>query len=141
MVDAGWPVTVRLVLVLALCCGCFRVVRGDGLAPHPYFQVFGSGPLTNLGSGDMAVSNASAHMFASIAIPLLGEKIAGRRGLWISGLSWVGYTLLEESMYHCPGSCPVSGAYNSELRTDLISRLLPTLAILTVDLVLHAGER
>jgi hypothetical protein len=127
---------VRLALALLLLTGCYRVTRGDGWAPHAQLQVFGPGPATNLGS-DAANTNAIAHVGMALAIPLLGEHFFGRRGFWAAGLSWLGYSLLEEAFWHCPGGCPLSPGYNAEVRTDLLSRVLPAAVLLAWDLATH----
>ncbi|HTP30312.1 MAG TPA: hypothetical protein VMK12_32235 [Anaeromyxobacteraceae bacterium] len=77
------------------------------------------------------MTNAVAHVGFSLAIPLLGEHFWGRKGLWISGLSWIGFTLLQESLFHAP---PNPGPdYPAEVRSDLITRLIPCATLLAID--------
>ena len=136
----------RPALALALLIstlGCFRVTNGYGLAPAWNLDVAGPGAFTNLGANEQANTNAVAHTFAALAIPLLGEHVAGRKGLWYAGLGWVAYTLIEEGMYHCPASagiCHSPAGYPAEVRTDLLTRIVPTLVLLGVDLALHWRE-
>lgn len=105
------------------------------LTLRPSLPVFDRGPLTNLGVGDGAVTNASAHVAWSLAVPLLGEKIGGRRGMWIAGLSWIALTLVQESLFHAPPK--PSQMYPAEVRTDLATRILPTTGLLVIDLLRH----
>lgn len=91
--------------------------------------VFGPGPLTNLGAGSEAVVNASAHVGWALAIPLLGEKIGGKKGKWIAGLSWIALTLVHETFFHAPPN--PDPEYASEVRTDLITKIVPTLLVLS----------
>lgn len=104
-------------------------VLGIDLTPSsPNLPVFGSGPLTNLGDGRQALTNASAHLGWSLALPLAGRLVAGRKGMWIAGLSWLGYSLANEVFYHAPSN---PGAhYPAEVRTDLMTRMVPCAAVL-----------
>jgi hypothetical protein len=95
---------------------------------NPSLPVFGPGPLTNLGD-EGATSNAMAHIAWALAIPLLGEKIGGKKGKWIAGLTWIGLTLIQESFFHAPQN--PGAAYPSEVRTDLITRIVPTIIVLS----------
>lgn len=84
-------------------------------------------PITNLclpvSSCDGAWTNASAHAGWAVAIPLTGYTVDGRRGMYVAGLTWIGWTLLNEWQFHGPTPGP-------ELRTDLLSRILPTLLVM-----------
>ncbi len=91
--------------------------------------IFGPGPVTNLGSGTEAAVNASAHVAWSLAIPLLGEKLGGSKGKWIAGLSWIGLTLIQEVFFHTPVN--PGPEYASEVRTDLITKIVPTILVLS----------
>lgn len=96
---------------------------------RPSLPVFGSGPATNLGSGNTAVMNATMHIALATAIPLVGYKLGGSKGKWIAGLSWIALTLIQESFFHAPNTPGV--AYASEVRTDLLTRIAPTLLVLS----------
>lgn len=102
-----------------------------------HFPVGGEGPLFNVPPfqawNEQAVTNASAHIGWAIAIPLVGERIDGRRGLWVAGGAWVAGTVLQESFAH---PFPARGG-GPEARTDLVTRLVPTLMILAWDLWRH----
>src|SRR3990172_6820556 len=106
---------------------------------RPSVPVFGGGDFVNFTSGDnQVVTNAAAHVGFSLAIPLLGEHFWGRKGLWISGLSWMALTLVQESMFHAPPN-PGPG-YAAEVRSDLITRLVPCATLLLIDALSH-GRR
>ncbi len=101
---------------------------------RPSFPLFGAGPLTNLGGGDnQALTNASAHIAWSLAIPLAGERIGGRKGLWIAGVSWIVLSIVQESLFHAPVN-PGPG-YAAEFRTDIITRVVPCAGVLVWDLM------
>src|SRR5690348_12299977 len=76
---------------------------------------------------DATITNASAHIGWALAIPLAGEQLGGRKGLWIAGLSWMTFTLVQETFFHAPPH--PSPAYPGEVRGDLLTRLVPTLAL------------
>jgi len=95
---------------------------------RPYLPVTGPGPFTNLGDGDGATTNAMAHIGWSLAIPLLGEKIGGTKGKWIAGLSWIALSIAQEWLFHAPAN--PDPHYPAEVRTDLITRIVPTICIL-----------
>jgi hypothetical protein len=100
---------------------------------RPHFPVFGGGKLVNIFDDDAALTNASAHVAWSLAVPLLGERLGGRKGLWVSGLSWIALSLAQEALFHAP---PNPGAgYPSEVRADLITRIVPCASLLVWDLV------
>jgi hypothetical protein len=119
----------RLALILALCTGCFRT------SAHFYAPLFGPGPLTNLGVDEQANNNASLHALWALAIPLAGKAVCDRKGMWIAGGSWIAASLVSELWFHAPDNA--GPGYAPEFRADLISRLLPTLVLLTVDYVVH----
>lgn len=99
---------------------------------RPSFPVFGSGSVVNFLNGDnQALTNASAHVAWSLAVPAVGQMLWGRKGLWISGLSWIALTVVQESLFHAP-SQPGAG-YPAEVRSDLITRLVPCATLLVVD--------
>jgi predicted alpha/beta-hydrolase family hydrolase len=113
------------------------------LAVRASLPVFGPGPLTNLNcyprwsdrGCDAAWTNAAAHVGWSLAIPLLGKEVGGRRGLWIAGGAWIAASLLQEAFLHAPEH-PGPG-YPSEVRTDLLTRLVPCALVLVIDLATH----
>ena len=98
---------------------------------HPNLPVFGPGPVTNLGepNNGTAVTNAASHVGWAIAIPALGYMIDGNKGKWVAGVSWIAFTLLDEAFLHSPAS--PARSYPSEVRTDLITRIAPTILVLT----------
>jgi AbrB family looped-hinge helix DNA binding protein len=91
-----------------------------------------------LDGDNQAMTNAAAHVGFSLAIPLLGEHFWGRKGLWISGLSWMAFTLVQESMFHAPAN-PGPG-YPAEVRSDLITRLVPCATLLVIDALTNGGR-
>jgi len=99
----------------------------------PNLPVFGGGKVVNVFESDAAATNASAHVGWSVAVPLAGKAIGGRKGMWVAGLSWIGFSLATETFFHAP---PHPGAYYpSEVRTDLLTKILPCAAILAFDLI------
>ena len=112
------------------------LVAALGLQPlRPSLPVFDGGPATNLALDcDACMTNASAHVAWAIALPLAGERIGGRRGLWVAGLGWMGLTLVTETLFHAPPGT-LGPAYASEVRTDLLTRLVPCASILLFDLL------
>ena len=99
---------------------------------RPSLPLFGPGPAVNFLGGDhQAVTNASAHVAWSLAVPLVSQQLGGRKGLWIGGLSWIAATMLQESLFHAP---PRPGpGYASEVRSDLLTRIVPTALLLVLD--------
>ena len=113
-----------------LSTGCYRAT------PHFYAPLFAPGPITNIGRGnDAADTNAAAHVGWALAIPLAGKVCYGRKGLWAAGLGWIGYSVVSELWFHAPDG--VGNSYAPEFRADLISRLVPTLTTLTIDLLMN----
>lgn len=98
---------------------------------NPNFPVFGGGRFVNIFQSDGALTNASAHVAWSLAIPLTARYFWGRKGLWYAGVSWMAFTLLQESLFHAPDK-PGPG-YPSEVRADLLTRLVPCATLLLVD--------
>src|SRR6266850_1801085 len=101
------------------------------LTPNaPSLDIFGPGPFTNLGRGDeQAWTNAAAHLWFGAACPLAGHYVGGRRGLRIAAASCAGLVLVRETFFH--GRTP-----GPEVRTDLVTGLLPPVALLAIDLIL-----
>ena len=123
-------------LTTALLLGAVsaRADPSNGLPTEfrPSFPVFGGGPLVNFLNGDnQALTNASAHVAWSLAVPAIGQMLWGRKGLWISGLSWIALTVVQESLFHAPSQPGPS--YPSEVRSDLITRIVPCATLLVVD--------
>jgi hypothetical protein len=129
-----WLVAVQLTahpcpVVAAVQVLVLSAALGVDLTPtSPDLPVFGPGPVTNLSQGGAALTNASAHVGWSLAFPLAGRVVGGRKGMWIAGLSWIAYSLANESFFHEP-SHPGQG-YPAEVRTDLISRIVPCATVL-----------
>jgi hypothetical protein len=124
-------------LAVAIALLAAPVARGGDLSPsvprfNPSFPVFGGGKFVNIFDSDAALTNASAHVAWALAVPLAGQYIGGRKGLWIASASWMAVTVLQESLFHAP-SQPYKG-YPSEVRADLVTRLLPTMLVLGWDL-------
>ena len=132
----GLGAALALATHFALCAPRARAGPSDGLPAEfrPSFPLFGSGPVVNFAQGDnSADTNAVAHTMASLALPLLGEKLWGRKGLWIVGLGWIGYSLVQESLFHAPAR-PGPG-YAAEFRADLLTRIVPCAALLAWDAI------
>jgi hypothetical protein len=103
--------------------------------PRAYFPVFGPGPLTNLQAGnyDAATTNASLHALWALAIPVAGRSIDGRRGALVCGGGWIAAALVGEAFFHAPENPGPN--YASEVRTDLLTKIVPTLAFLLADAI------
>jgi hypothetical protein len=96
------------------------------LAPNPpSLDVFGRGPLTNLGS-EQADVNALAHLYFGAACPLAGYYADGRRGMRLASAACASLILIREAFFH--GRTP-----GPEVRTDLISGLLPIAIVVVLD--------
>jgi len=97
------------------------------LTPNPpSLDVFGPGPFTNLGSGsEQAATNAMAHVWFGLACPLALTRWAGLAP-WRAGLACGAMVVTRETFFH--GSTP-----GPEVRTDLLSGLIPILAFVLVD--------
>ncbi len=131
-----------LVVAAALLAG--GLARAGDLSPsvprfNPSFPVFGGGKFVNIFDDDAALTNASAHVAWALALPLAGEYIGGRKGLWIAGASWMALTVLQESLFHSPQH-PGKG-YPAEVRADLVTRLVPTMLVLGWDLLRGGAPR
>jgi hypothetical protein len=81
-------------------------------------------------ASDAEATNFSAHVGWSVALVLAGAALFGRRGLWAAGVAWLAYSLVNELFLHGP-----TGA--RELRLDLVSRLVPCVLVLAIDLWRH----
>lgn len=96
------------------------------LTPNPpSLDLFGHGPMFNLTS-DAAWTNAAAHLWFGAMCPLAGYYAGGRQGLRIAAGACAGFVLLRETFFH--GRTP-----GPEVRTDLLSGLLPILAVVVID--------
>jgi len=139
--DASKLLKLLALVALLLSPMSARASPSNGIPTQfrPSFPVFGGGDFVNFTSGDnQAMTNAAAHVGFSLAVPLLGEHFWGRKGLWIAGLSWMALTLVQESLFHAPPN-PGPG-YAAEVRSDLITRLVPCAALLVFD-ALRGGGR
>jgi hypothetical protein len=98
-----------ILLALALC--------GSGLGPVDRFfacSVFQS---------DAEATNFTAHVGWSLAVPLAGKAIDGKRGMLIAGGSWIAFSLVNEFVLHGPEDA-------RERRLNLLSRLLPCAGVM-----------
>lgn len=97
------------------------------MSPDPLFNVppWVSG---GLAANDRAITNASAHVAWALAIPLAGHAVDGKRGALVAGLTWIAWTLVQEWPTH-------QGAAGSEIRTDIVTRLVPTLLVLAWEML------
>lgn len=106
---------------------------------RPSLPVFGPGPAVNFLNGDsQAVTNASLHVAWALAVPLVSQHFGGRKGLWIGGLTWIAASVVHESLFHAPARA--SPAYASEVRSDLLTRIVPTALLLLLDAA-HGGRQ
>lgn len=125
-----------LVLAAMLCAGCFT--------PRAYMPVTGGGPFLNVGLNDQALTNASAHIGWSLAIGLGGWALGGRQGLRAACGVWSGASLIGEAFFHAPAPSPMDGQpgdlYPSEVRTDLITKIVPCSLLVLVE-ALHDPAR
>lgn len=72
-------------------------------------------------------ANFSAHAAWSMAIPLSGHLAAGKRGAWIAGGAWIGFTLVNEFALH--------GAEDARERNlNLLSRIVPCAIVMAISL-------
>lgn len=100
--------------------------------------IFGPGPFVNLTrfshwsdrEADAAWTNASSHVAWAIAIPLLGYFIRPDF-FWPFGVVWIIWSLYYESFLHAPRI--VSTGYPAEVRTDLLTRLVPTFVLFLIE--------
>jgi hypothetical protein len=102
---------------------------------NPYYPILGKGPLFNLGVGPPAsqnqeVTDASAHVAWSLAVPLLGEHFWGKKGKQIAGWSWIGLNLIHEVFFHAVPQSVGSPTYPSQVRTDTVTLVVPALLVL-----------
>ena len=138
--NRAWGLFIAIAAALSLAAA--RPARAGDLSPsvprfNPRFPVFGGGKFVNIFDSDAALTNASAHVAWSLAIPFAGESIGGRKGKWIAGSAWIALTVVQESLFHAPQN-PGPG-YPAEVRADLITRLVPTMLVLGWDLVRGGG--
>ena len=83
-------------IVLAVALTAFDLTPRD-----PHLPIFGPGKFMLLDS-DAALTNASAHVAWSMAIPLAGKAVGGRKGLWVAGLTWMTWSVVNETFFHAP---------------------------------------
>jgi hypothetical protein len=114
-------VKIPLACALALSLACVRPLW----RPNPNLDVFGQGPLTNLGEGDRAQVNASAHASGAVAVTLIGAVASESRcrGAVRGAAAQSAFALGYEAFYHAPDQ--PGAAYPSELRTGLLTLILP----------------
>ncbi len=98
-------------------------------APAPTRAFAPEAALSSLFSGDSEAANFSAHAAWSVAVPLAGRAIDGRRGMWIAGGTWLAYSVANELLLHGPES-------GRERALNLTSRLGPCALVLLLDLFL-----
>jgi hypothetical protein len=73
-------------------------------------------------------ANFSAHAGWSLAIPLAGHAIDGRRGALVAGSAWIAFSLVNELTIHGPES-------SRERNQNLLSRLVPCAVVMLVELL------
>jgi hypothetical protein len=100
--------------------------------PHaPRLPVFGPGPVFNVFSGDdAAIANASAHVAWGVMVPVVGERIGGRKGMWWATGIYSGLSVVHLACFH--------DADGPELRTDIASRIFSSLLTAAIYEGLHA---
>lgn len=117
----------RAALVLCVLASC--------ASPRASLPIFDTrGPLTNLSfSGDQqANNNATQHALWSLSIGTVGLVLWGRSGLrWACG-AWSGVSLVGEAFLHAPPG-PLGPDYSAEVRTDLVTKIVPCLALAVVE--------
>jgi len=128
----GLVAAAALLAVTSARAGSLSTLGVGGFKPS--LPVFGGGEFVNFLGGDRdALTNASAHVAWSLAVPLAGQYVGGRKGLWIAGLAWMAVSLGQEAFFHAPPN-PGRG-YPAEVRADLLTRLVPTAFVLGWDLL------
>ena len=95
----------------------------------------GMGPLDRftdctLFHGAQEAANFSAHAGWSLAIPLAGHALDGKRGALIAGGTWIAFTLVNEAFLHGPESA-------RERNLNLASRLIPTALVMLWEALRH----
>lgn len=70
-------------------------------------------------------ANFSAHAAWSLAFPLAGHALDGKRGAMISGGTWMAYSLVNEVALHGPES-------ERERNLNLLSRLVPCAVVMLI---------
>lgn len=78
---------------------------------------------TGLFRSDAEAVNFSAHVGWSLALPLAGHAIDGKRGALLAGGGWLAYSLINEFALHGP-----EGA--RERNQNLLSRLVPCAVVI-----------
>ena len=78
-------------------------------------------------ASDAEATNFSAHVGFSLALPLAGYAVDGRRGMYVAGGAWLAYSLVNEFALHGPED-------SRERNLDLISRILPCAAVMLISL-------
>lgn len=74
---------------------------------------------------DMEAVNFSAHVAWSLALPLAGNAVDGKRGTLIAGSAWIAYSLVNEFAFHPP-------LQPRERALNLVSRLVPCAVVMLV---------
>ena len=78
--------------------------------------------------GSQEAANFSAHAGWSLALPLAGHAIDGKRGTLVVGGGWLAFTLVNEFALHGPES-------SRERNQNLLSRLVPCAIVMLIDLL------
>jgi hypothetical protein len=123
----------RLLLAGALTLFAARadaaLVGFDG-PTKPRLPLFESGPPVDLFQNEGKLTIGLMHAGWSLAVPLVGEKIGGRKGLWVAGLTWLAASVVEQTMFQ-PHASP------AEHRSDMLTKVVPCLTLLAVDYFQH----
>lgn len=126
--DSWFVARMRLVLsLLLLLASC--------AAPRASLPVFSPGPFTNLGfdsRSDAANTNASLHALWSVGLGTFGYLMWGREGLRYVCAAWSADAVVSEAFFHAPPG-ELGPAYASEVRTDLMSKILPCVAMVAIE--------
>ena len=89
------------------------------MLPDPLFNI----PPWYTAACDACITNASAHVAWAALLPLAGHQVSPKHGALIAGGAWIAWTLAVEWPTH-------QGAAGSEIRTDLLTRIVPALAVM-----------
>jgi hypothetical protein len=118
-------------LVLASTAAPARaeVFRLEG-PTSPTLPILKGGATVDMFENQNKFNVAMMHAGWSLAVPLAGEKIAGRKGLWVAGLTWLALATVEQTMFQ-PRATP------AEHRSDVLTKLVPCMTLLAIDAIRH----
>jgi hypothetical protein len=106
-----------------------EVFRLEG-PTSPTLPIFKGGKAVDMFDNQAKFNIAMMHAGWSLVLPLAGEKIGGRKGLWVAGLTWLALATVEQTLFQ-PRATP------AEHRSDVLTKLVPCMTLLAVDAIRH----